>query len=91
MSRRLGLLFTEMGKESSAEKLREYWILPVFTLSLTFLSILYAFIGVRIFKIAPRWMYPAAGMSLALCTMLQEQQYSILKGLSLASNEFHVM
>ena len=53
------MLFTEMGPQSKPSELREYWILPTFTLSFTCLSLLYAFVGVKFFKM-PRWLYPAA-------------------------------
>lgn len=56
---RLGLLFTEMGKESSAKQLAEYWILPVFTVVLTALSLLWATIGVKALRM-PNWLYTAA-------------------------------
>jgi len=53
------MLFTEMGKESSWSQLKEYWVLPVFTISLTLLSLLYATIGVKLLRM-PNWIYPAA-------------------------------
>ncbi|CAD6587586.1 MAG: hypothetical protein CYPHOPRED_003969 [Cyphobasidiales sp. Tagirdzhanova-0007] len=53
------LLFTEMGPESKPSQLREYWIFPVYTLSFTILSLLYALIGVKLLKM-PKWLYPAA-------------------------------
>lgn len=53
------MLFTEMGKESSWSQLKQYWVLPVFTLAFTCLSLLYATLGVRVFKL-PNWVYPAA-------------------------------
>ena len=48
-----------MGPESKPSQLREYWIFPVYTLSFTILSLLYALIGVKLLKM-PKWLYPAA-------------------------------
>ena len=48
-----------MGKEATPSKLLEYWILPVACTFFTLLSLLYAFIGVRLLNM-PEWLYPAA-------------------------------
>ncbi|KAL7006329.1 hypothetical protein EMMF5_004215 [Cystobasidiomycetes sp. EMM_F5] len=53
------LLFSQMGKQASADKLVEYWILPVSATVFTLLSLMYAWIGVNLLRM-PNWMYPAA-------------------------------
>lgn len=53
------LIFTEMGKEASAHELRHLWILPVFNIAITAISLIYAYIGIKLLKL-PRWIATAA-------------------------------
>ena len=53
------LIFTEMGEQASPHELRHLWILPVFNIAITAISLLYAYIGIRFFKL-PHWISPAA-------------------------------
>lgn len=48
-----------MGKEATPEQLANYWIFAVLTTAFTALSLLYAYIGIKLFKF-PKWLAPAA-------------------------------
>lgn len=53
------LIFTEMGKDASPKELQELWILPVFNIAITAISLIYAYIGIKLFKL-PLWIATAA-------------------------------
>jgi len=54
-----GLLFTQMGKEATPEQLANYWVFAVLTIAFTALSLVYAYVGIKLFKF-PQWLAPAA-------------------------------
>lgn len=53
------LIFTEMGEYASPGELRHLWILPAFNIGMTLVSLMYAYIGIRLLKL-PNWIATAA-------------------------------
>ena len=84
------LLFTEMGKEASPSQLKEFWILPVFNISFTLLSLLYSWIGIKLFKF-PNWLAPAAAfpnmLSLPLLLMESLSSSGVLDDLLIGKSD----
>jgi predicted permease len=48
------LIFTEMGENADPKELRHLWILPAFNIGITAISLIYAYIGIKLFKL-PQW------------------------------------
>lgn len=48
-----------MGKEATPEQLANYWIFAVVTAGFAVIALIYAYIGIKLFKF-PKWLAPAA-------------------------------